>query len=297
MADFISIITVNYNGLQDTLALLESLYSVIRSVSFEVIVVDNGSVADESQIIKNRFPLCKCIRSEKNLGFAGGNNLGIIEASGDYLFFINNDTYIEEDNLDRLLATFSDHPDTGGVSPLIRFAFDNRDIQFAGYTPLSKITLRNALIGFGQQPSEHLLTPSYTPFLHGAAMIFRREVIDRAGMMPELYFLYYEELDWCAMITRTGYRLRYNPAMTVFHKESQSTGQQSALRTYYLTRNRMLYAWRNCGRYEKYLSLLYQTLLVMPRDITISLLKRRFDILKATLKGYAHFYTIPNKKL
>ena len=297
MGNLISIITVNYNGLNDTMVLLRSLYSIIKSVPFEVIVVDNGSIADESVIISQEFPLSVCVRSDINLGFAGGNNLGIKKAKGDYLFFINNDTYIEEDNFDRLIDTFKAYPNTGGVSPLIRFAFDNKDIQFAGYTPLSKVTLRNSLIGFGLPPSSSLLTPAYTPYLHGAAMLFKKEVIEKAGVMPELYFLYYEELDWCAMITRAGFRLRFNPDATVYHKESRSTGCMSALRTYYLTRNRLLYAWRNCDEYEKYLSLIYQTLIVIPKDITVAILKRRFDIVKAIIKRYVDFYPMPNKKM
>ena len=73
--------------------------------------------------------------------------------------------------------------------------------------------------------------------------MLKREVIWKAGLMPEIYFLYYEELDWCTNMTRAGYQLWYEPRCTIFHKESQSTGRQSPLRTFYMMRNRMLYAW------------------------------------------------------
>lgn len=83
----LSIITVNYNGMKDTEALIESLRDNL-SVSYELIVVDNGSKKDEAILLQEKYPFIKAIRSEKNLGFAGGNNLGISEASGSYLFFL-----------------------------------------------------------------------------------------------------------------------------------------------------------------------------------------------------------------
>lgn len=96
------------------------------------------------------------------------------------------------------------------MSPKIRFADPPRPIQFAGYTPLSKITLRNGLVGFNREDDGSYDTPHETPYAHGAAMMVRRETIEQAGEMPELYFLYYEELDWSERIIpqRLGHRLR-----------------------------------------------------------------------------------------
>ena len=127
-------------------------------------------------------------------------------------------------------------------------------------------------------------------------MILKREVIEQGGKMPELYFLYYEELDWCSIITRAGYKLRFEPSCTIFHKESRTTGMHSPLRTYYLTRNRMLYAWRNCNASDRYLSIIYQSFIVMPRDIVFSLIKCRFDISRAVLRGWKAFFKISNKQ-
>ena len=101
------------------------------------------------------------------------------------------------------------------------------------------------MLGFDCPDDGSYDTPHPTPYLHGAAMIIKREVIEKIGMMPEIFFLYYEELDWSTSMTRAGYELWYEPRCTVFHKESQSTGQLSKLRTYFLTRNRLLYARRN----------------------------------------------------
>ena len=139
-----------------------------------------------------------------------------------------------------MIERLESRAEIGGVSPKIRFAFPPQNIQFAGFTPLTPITLRNAGIGFGCPDNGTFDTPHPTPYLHGAAMLVKREVIEKVGLMPEIFFLYYEELDWSTHITRAGYELWYEPRCTVFHKESQSTGQLSKLRTYNLTRNRLL---------------------------------------------------------
>jgi GT2 family glycosyltransferase len=123
-------------------------------------------------------------------------------------------------------------------------------------------------------------------------MMVKREVIDNTGLMPECYFLYYEELDWSMMICRAGYDIWYEPAMTVYHKESQTTGQQSPLRTYYITRNRLLFVKRNNPDATRYLSYLYLICLVACRDILKYSLLRRLDLAKATIKGIRDFVSL-----
>ena len=116
-------------------------------------------------------------------------------------------------------------------------------------------------------------------------MILKREVVETVGLMPECYFLYYEELDWSMMITRAGYEIWYEPDCTICHKESQTTGQNSPLRTYYLTRNRILLVKRNWKGSTKYLSYLYLICIVAPRDILKYTLKGRWDMAKAVCRG------------
>ena len=231
----LSIITINYNGLKDTLALIET---IPFNDNLEVIVVDNASDNQEAEQISSRFPKVKVIKSDKNLGFAGGNNLGIKASKGKYLFLINNDTYFKDFNVQALIDRFDSDPNIGIVCPKIKFAWPPQPIQFAGYTPLSNITIRNQAIGFGEEDHGQYDFAHTTPYAHGAAMLIKREAIDKVGLMPECYFLYYEELDWSMMFTRAGYQIWYDPQSTIFHKESQATGQNSPLRTYYITRNR-----------------------------------------------------------
>lgn len=285
----LSIITINYNGLKDTCELLDTL--PLEDNSLEVIVVDNASKEDEASIIEQRYPTVTVIRSPQNFGFAGGNNLGIKAAHGEYLFFLNNDTVLRHQTSDirPLIDRLESSDKIGAVCPKIRFSWEHHPIQYAGYTPLSPITMRNHAIGFGEDDHGQYDTPYPTPYAHGAAMMVKREVIDKAGFMPECYFLYYEELDWSMMIRRAGYDIWYEPACTIYHKESQTTGQASALRTYYVTRNRLLFVRRNNRSLTRYVTYLYLIIVVAGKDLLKHLLQRRTDLAKATIRGILHF--------
>ncbi len=282
----LSIITVNYNGYKDTCELIDS---IPFNENMEVIVVDNGSKEDETNILQTRYPHIKVIRSDQNLGFAGGNNIGIKAARGQYLYLVNNDTIFKDFDPQLLIQRLESSPKIGMVCPKIRFAWGNNPIQYAGYTPLSPITIRNLAIGCGEEDTGQYDSPHPTPYAHGAAMMLKREVVDKVGLMPESYFLYYEELDWSMMITRKGYEIWYEPASTIYHKESQSTGQNSPLRTYYLTRNRLLLVKRNVKGIKKYVAYAYLQMIVAIRDILNYLLKGQTNLLKATVKGLRDF--------
>lgn len=284
----LSIITINYNGLKDTYELIDTL--PLNDKTIEVIVVDNASIQDEATELERRYPQVIVIRSDKNLGFAGGNNLGIQAAHGKYLFFINNDAILPQPSaISHLLTRLESTDQIGMVSPKIRFTWGKQPIQYAGYTPLSKLTLRNKSIGFGEEDYGQYNTAHPTPYAHGAAMMVKREVIEKAGIMPECYFLYYEELDWSMMICRAGYEIWYEPACTIFHKESQTTGQQSPLKTYYISRNRLLFALRNINGSERYLTYLYIIGIVAVRDILKYLCKGQINMAKAVMKGIKDF--------
>ena len=281
-----SIITINYNGYKDTCELIDS---ITFSDDMEVIVIDNASKEDETSIISQRYSKVKIIRSERNWGFAGGNNLGIMAAKGKYIFLVNNDTFFKEFNIQALIDRLESSPTIGIVCPKIRFAWGNNPIQFAGYTPLSKITARNQAIGFGEEDKGQYNTPYSTPYAHGAAMLIKREAIEKVGLMPECYFLYYEELDWSMMFARVGYEIWYEPACTIYHKESQSTGQASPLRSYYMTRNRLLLVKRNWHGLTKYLSYIFIIGIVSTRDILINMIKGNKNHVKAIYQALRDF--------
>ena len=252
-------------------------------------MVDNASKNDEGSIIQKRFPYVKVVQSEKNLGFAGGNNLGIKAAHGKYLFIINNDTVFKDFNVQALVKRLNSSPQIAIVCPKIRFAWGNNPIQYAGYTSLSKMTVRNQAIGFSEEDNGQYETAHPTPYAHGAAMLIKREAIDKVGLMPECYFLYYEELDWSMMFTRAGFQIWYDPHCTIYHKESQATGQNSPLRTYYITRNRLLLVKRNYPATYNWFAYGYLLCVVFPKDLLKYTLHSRRDLASATLRGVRDF--------
>lgn len=292
----ISIITINYNGLHETRELIESLQQYPQKCSYEIIVIDNGSKQNEAAILQKEYPHIQIIRSEQNLGFSGGNNLGIRIAKGKCIFLLNNDTLIVDDSLIHLYEALMSSPYIGAVSPKIKFAYPPRNIQFAGFTPLSKYTLRNRAIGYNKPDEGQFDTPQATNFLHGAAMMVKREVIEKIGLMPEKYFLYYEEMDWCTQIINHGFQLWYEPHCTIFHKESRSTGKDSPLKTYYLTRNRLLYTWRNRRGRTLFISLLYQLLIANLKNIIVNLFCTKSAQAKAIFKGCVDFFLLKHKR-
>lgn len=285
----LSFITINYNGYNHTVDLLQSIKESVSTIDYEVIVVDNNSSnPNEIRDIEDKFPDFKYIRSKKNLGFAGGNNLGIEAASGEHIMLINNDTIIVKDHFDQLIKHIDNDDTIGAATPLILFTKPQGTIQFAGYSELSPITLRNRLIGFGEQNTGKYPYKE-TPYCHGAAMVIKRDVIEKIGKMFEGYFLYYEELDWSLRIREGGYKLIFDPVQEVLHKESATVGASSYTKTYYLTRNRLLFAKRNIKGGKKYISLFYQLFIAAPKNIIKYLLIGDLSNTNAVISGCYDF--------
>lgn len=285
----ISFVTVNYNGIEHTRELLQSMKRFLSGVRYEVIIVDNGSKSDEAATLKNEFPEFEFIRSEKNLGFAGGNNLGILKSEGRYIMLINNDTLLPDDSVMELVRFMDKNSHVGAVSPKIHFLNPPGTIQFAGYSDLTPVTLRNHIEGYSQADQGQLDTPHETAFNHGAAIMVSRDALNKVGLMPEDYFLYYEELDWGMRFREKGYKLWYLPKALIVHKESMSTGSDSPLKRYYLSRNRLLFAKRNRKGVVRFLSYIYLIAIASTKEIIISLLKNRWDLARAVVKGVTDF--------
>lgn len=285
----VSIITVNYNGVTDTCELIDS-FARLETYPYEIIVVDNGSAKPEGDEIEARYPGVKVVRNINN-GFAGGNNAGLEAAAGDYIFFLNNDTVIREPILEKLVARL-ENSKIGGVSPMIKYLRTPDKIQYAGFTELTHITLRNKSIGHGQTDTGQYREASQTAYMHGAAMMVRRDVIERVGPMTEVYFLYYEELDWSIRIAQAGYRLWFEPAAVVYHKDGTGTQKSSPLREYYMSRARLLFARRNISGMNKLLSYSYIVCVAAPRKIIVHLLHKEPALAKAVAKGISDGLTM-----
>lgn len=280
----LSIITVSFNGLNDTLELLHSLANS-HCDSMEVIVVDNASEINHQAEINQRFPEVKVIRSETNLGFAGGNNLGIQVAKGKLIMLLNNDTLVQPDFAAGISKAFSARPKTGIVASKIQFTHSPGIVQFAGSTPINPYTITSFAIGYGERDEGQYDVPVQSPIAHGAAMTVSREAIERAGLMTEDYFLYYEEIDWCYRIKQAGYEIWFEPSSLIYHKESMSTGKSSPLKEYYKTRNRILFARKNLSGMQRIVCLAYLFLVANPIHLFKKTLQGNIKLAKAQLKG------------
>lgn len=280
----VSVITINYNSYNDTCEFVDSLIAN-ETYPHEVIIVDNASRAEEGQRLQARYPDCTVVCSPKNLGFSGGNNEGYWYAKGAHILYMNNDMIVEKPFLGSLVDRLNSSDRIGAVSPKIRYSHHPDVIQYAGYTPMAPITIRNNLIGVNEKDTGQYDVASETAFIHGACVLTSREILEKAGCMTEVYFLFYEELDWSLQLQGQGYAVWYEPLSVVYHKESMTIKRGSPLRLYYLTRSRLLFARRNYVGRERLLACLYQICLVLPRNLLSFLLKGQWGMMVASWKG------------
>lgn len=276
----VSIVTVNYNQSEVTCKLIESL-NKISWPNFEIIVIDNNSTKDSPEIIKQRFPNIIYVANPINYGFAAGNNFGLMRARGEYVLLLNNDIEVPEGFMEPLIDKLEGNPGIGAVSPKIKFYYQPDTIQYAGYTPINPITMRNFSIGYWQKDEEKYNEDRETPYAHGAAMMVPMRVVKEVGLMSYIFFLYYEEADWCARISHAGYKMYYVGNSYVLHKESVSTGKLSPLKIYYQNRNRLVYMRRNIEGKTFYLSMMYQLFVAIPKNAFKFLLKGKIKLFLA----------------
>jgi len=293
----VSIITINYNQTDITCQLLESL----RKISYpniEILVVDNASTNNNPSSIKIRFPEITLIISDKNIGFAGGNNIAIRKSKGDYILLINNDTEVDSGFLEPLVQKVISNPKIGVVSPKIRYFDSPNIIQYAGFEPMSPITIRQHAIGYKQEDNGQFDNDSLTDFGFGAAMMVSRAVINNVGLMADIFFLYYEEMDWMSRIRRAGYEIWYVHNSLVLHKDSITTGSTSPLKIYYINRGRILYMRRNTFGINHFFGVFYQVFVAIPKNILKYLFNGRFDLLIAYLKAISwHLFNAFSKRV
>lgn len=281
----ISIITLNYNQTEVTCEFLESTKK-LNYRNFEILVCDMASTVNPTGLITaGNYPNTKLLLSPDNLGFAGGNNWGIRQAKGDFIFCVNNDTEVTEDLLDKLLQPFFDDPAVGATSPKIMYFFQPGVIQYAGFNRMNLFTGRTTTVGDKEKDEGQYNVSAPTYGAHGCAMMVSREVIEKVGMFPEKFFLYYEEWDWSARILKAGYKIWYKADALIYHKESVSVGKNSPMKVYYHTRNRILYIRRNGNFFQVFIFTLFFIFFTIPKSIVNYSFRRQYQQLKYFIKG------------
>ena len=248
------IVVLNWNGLSDTLICLDSLRR-LRYGERRVVVVDNGS-RDESVAVLRRMASpadFELVEVDRNLGYAGGNNLGIrhaLERGADFVLVLNNDTTVDPALLDQLLAAADRNPAAGCFAPWIFYMHDPERLWFTR-AEWAREDAAFTAPGKGRLASELPSDPMPTEYACGAALFFRADVARKVGMLDERFFLVYEDSDWCFRARRAGFECISVPSARVWHKVGTSFGSEaSPLRTYFSSRNKLLWAEKNVSRRE-----------------------------------------------
>jgi GT2 family glycosyltransferase len=248
------IVVLNWNGLTDTLACLESLRQ-LHYGNHRIIVVDNGSSDGSVGVLRSAaaHPAIEIIESGRNLGYAGGNNLGIrhaLDRGADLILVLNNDTTVDPMLLDELIAAADQHPEAGCFGPWIFYMHDPERLWFAGAAWASD-SFAFTWPGKDQLASEMPVETTNTDYVCGAALFFRASLARQIGLLDERFFLVYEESDWCYRARRAGFRCLTVPSARVWHNVSTSFGGDgSPLRTYFSTRNKLLWGEKHVSRRE-----------------------------------------------
>jgi hypothetical protein len=239
----VAVIILNWNGRDDTLACLASL-SRIDYVAHEIIVVDNGSSDDSVLAIRVAYPQVTLIEAGDNLGYVGGNNMGLEYAQkigADYALLLNNDTEVAPDFLRLLVEAAESDPAVGIVGPSIYF-FDQPLIIWSAGGGIDWRRGQTWMIGLNEQDAGQFgQTPRLVNFVTGCAMLIKMPLIERVGLLDQRFFAYYEETEWCVRITRAGYKILQVPQAKIWHKISPVTREASPQVHYYMTRNRLLF--------------------------------------------------------
>ncbi|RME43985.1 MAG: glycosyltransferase family 2 protein [Caldilineae bacterium] len=254
----LSVIIVNWNVKDLLRDCLRSVFASPLDPPPEVIVVDNASADGSPAMVQREFPQVNLIASPRNLGYAGGNNLGAAEASGNFLLLLNPDTRLHPDALHLLRDYLLDHPQVGVAGPQLlwpdgrvqssRRRFPTPATLFWESTLLEQWFPGNAVARryrFEDVPPDR---PLAVDWLVGAALCIRREAWQAAGPLDESFFMYFEETDWCRRCAAAGWAIHYLPQAKVVHYEGQSSGQVLAARTLRFQRSKIRYAEKWFGR-------------------------------------------------
>ena len=226
MKPLISVISVNYNGCALTCAMVESLRRHVTS-PLEIIVVDNGSARDEAAMLRERYPEIKALRSERNLGFAGGNNLGFAAATGDYLLLLNNDTEVITAAWLEEMVMYAQQKRVGCVGA--KLLYPDNTIQHAGigfgFLTLAAHMHKNFPVG---HPG-YMGRLSYAQDVYAvtaACLMVRKDVYEQVNGLDESFAVAFNDVDFCVRVREAGYTNVFTPFAQLYHYESKSRGTE-----------------------------------------------------------------------
>ena len=245
----IAVIIVNWNGAADTLEVLGELDGV-DGPPLRIIVVDNGSSDDSVEVLRREAPQVELVETGENLGFAGGNLVGLRHAFADedfgWVLLINNDVAVDPGFLPPLIEACM-QPDVGAAAPKIYY-FEPRDLIWAAG---GRLRLRETVteeLGQGETDGPAYSSPGDMTYLTTCCLLMPRDVVKKVGPLDPIFFIGVDDADWSRRALDAGYRLRYVPASRIWHKVAVSTGgSYTPFKTFHTGRSNALYARRHLG--------------------------------------------------
>jgi len=247
----VSVVVLNWNGLKDTLACIESL-KAMDYPDFDIILVDNGSTdgsPEKLQDLAKQNSKINLILNTKNLGFSGGCNVAIrkaLEQKADCVLLLNNDTRVHPSFLSALVRTALTRPDIGIVGPKVYY--DGKDhVLYCAGARVVKALGQPLLRGLGKVDRGQYDHKKEVGFITGCCLMIKREVIEKIGLLDEDYFALFEDLDWNIRAQEAGYQSVYVPSSVIWHKGSSTIGLRSPGYYFLHARNRILFAKKHSG--------------------------------------------------
>ena len=263
----VSIIIVNFKNVRDTIECLSTLFSSIEDKKqyYNVIIVDNESANGSDFVLHSAFPTATVLSLQRNAGFAGANNVGILTAlkgKPDYIFLLNNDALVNQQTIEQMLEVFKKDPAIGIVGATILEyvnpkAIDNMGAEISYLTGSSKFIANGELYRRDREDID-------VDYSCGAAMMIKREVIENVGLLPEFYFLYGEEKEFCVLAKNKKYRVVNSAKATVIHKTSSTVRKYRGLKNYYFHRNRFIFLRLHAKPHQYIFAILHSFLLLFP---------------------------------
>lgn len=259
----VAIIVVTWNQRDLTYDCLSSLAELdYPAEKLRLVVVDNASVDDTVTLISTSFPGVAVISNQENLGFVGGNNVGmnyILQEQVEYVVLLNNDTIVDRQMLRELISIAEGDINIGIVGPKIYYHYDPGAIWAAGAT-IDWSTGKVLRLLDGEQndtPEDFVQDVDY---VHGCAICVKRSVIEQIGLLDDRLFIYYEETDWCVRAKRAGWRIVYVPQSKIWHRVSAAMGTASPATEYYMSRNVLLFLWKHLSGWPRYRAIAWNIL-------------------------------------
>lgn len=252
------IVILNFNSFEDTKECLTSLMNV-QYINREIIIVDNCSTDGSYEKLLAEFSQYKIMKSTQNLGYASGNNIGIKYAlvkGADYVCLLNNDVVVEADFLSKVINVLENDKSIGIAGPCICEYTRRNVVQAMG----ADINLFTGLTQGKYKGKEYNDIPpknEIVDYLGGACFVCKREVFEKIGLIPENYFLFFEETEFCLKASRLGYKLICIYESRVYHKGSSTISKYSGLSYYFLNRNRVVFIRRNANVIQRIIFSVY----------------------------------------